>query len=615
MVIAGPGTGKTLTLVNRIVYLVSGLKVDPSFISAVTFTNKAAAEMKERLLQKLPSDTVNAINIGTFHGLCLKLLRLHLQTNKELVVIDENTALAVIKELLTELSMTCPAPSDIIRDISRAKSQMRPVSESLDPETFRIYNVYQKKLASLGVFDFDDLLLRALELPDRSFFFHSRGAGHILVDEFQDINEVQYELVRKWGDFSGNIFVIGDPHQSIYGFRGSSPEFFDRFRHDYSDVAEIALNINYRSPSSFVESAISLISHSSISFFIPRTFTGALKEDIPIRIVESRSEFTEAIFVAKEINNLVGGVDMIDAHRYGVNRERKKCHYGFTDIAILYRTHRQADVLERCLVREGIPYCVAGKDGQLGEPSAAAIVAMIRFALNPTDVLSLITVLKFCKEPVDYALRYAGGERKIDNLLKIINNTMTESGYIRQRKFCMALEILNKGMTGKPPVHIIEELGAVLEIAKEEPVRRLSNIAELYDDLLSFVNTITLGQEADIVRRGEVINRGDAVLLSTLHAAKGLEFPVVFIIGADEGLLPLHNAHGETADIEEERRLFYVGITRARRQLIITTAAYRSLYGETVKCRKSPFISEMDNKYLTLEKFHTEPLVEQLSFL
>ncbi|MBN1575289.1 MAG: UvrD-helicase domain-containing protein [Chitinispirillaceae bacterium] len=614
MVIAGPGTGKTRTLVSRITYLIAERHINPATITAVTFTNKAAAEMRERLRHLLSADAVRLLTTGTFHSICLTLLRDQAPSEPPPVIVDEAAARAIVRELLNECPSSYTA-SRFLRDVSLAKSFMRPVSQLLDGKAFMLYEAYRQKLDAYGTLDFDDLLLRALDLTDRPGISPALTGrfSHLLVDEFQDINEVQYALVKRWSRLTGTLFVIGDPHQAIYGFRGASPRFFGEFRRDFPEATEIALTQNYRSPVAIVESAKSVIAQSPAAATHPALFNATFESDCPIRLVTARNEFSEAVFIAKEINRIVGGVDMIDAHRFSGRKDDDGVTRGFSDIVVLYRTHRQAEVLERCLIQEGIAFRVAGRDKSLSEPPVAGMLSIIKFVLNPGDVFSLTAALRYCGESVDYATKYAAGDRTIDRLSGLMGESRLAID--PPGKFVASVGTLRSNIGKQSPRETIAALGELLGTADNEPVRRLLHIAELHDDPRSFLHTVTLGGEADILRNGRGRPHGDAVLLCTLHAAKGLEFPVVFICGVNDGLLPLRNAEGETADIDEERRLFYVGITRAREELILTAADRRSVFGEVGQCGKSMFVSDMDQRYIVQEIYRPEPVVEQMSLL
>lgn len=602
MVIAGPGTGKTRTLVGRIDYLISERHIAPGEITAVTFTNKAAIEMKNRCSTFLSGKKLRTLTIGTFHGICLQLLKEYTPENPP-VLIDEVTASSIMHEVIDTLGISAK-PSEILRKISRAKTLAAPAEESLNEDACRCSGMYQKKLASFGAIDFDDLLVETVNLLKAGVLKKTslKRFGYLLVDEFQDINEIQYELVKQWGKCSGNVFIIGDPHQSIYGFRGASPRFFKLFQDDFPKTREITLTRNYRSPEAVVESAKCIISHCTDAATQPVRFSAVHSEKSSIRLVTTRSDFNEASFIAEEINRIVGGVDMLAAHRFsGGNRS-----YGFSDIAVLYRTHRQAEVIERRLIKEGIACRIAGRDTSLHSPAVSAVLACVKFTGNYNDIFSLMRILRYFNAATDIAAHYAAGERTPEHLQMVLDTNL----------LCNVSSIL--ALCGEKvgkcsPQELLVLLSEALGCGDDESIGRLLQIAELSDDIPSLVNTVMLGSDADVLRNGFGRPQGDAVLLSTLHAAKGLEFPVTFICGVNDGMLPLQNSQGEIADIDEERRLFYVGITRAREQLICTAAAKRSFFGEMRESAPSRFADDFDDRYIVKETYRPEPVVRQMS--
>lgn len=624
MVIAGPGTGKTRTLVSRIAALVKHQGVSPAAITAVTFTNKAAQEMRLRLAQLLPGDLSSKLTVGTFHGICLELLRKKCQKDdgrdksRGPAVVDEAGRLAVMREILSAQGSDVAA-TPILREISFAKCRVNPAAKVLDAALLPLFEAYEKRLASLGALDFDDLLLRALHTDQPEDAFNTAPGGrfsHLLIDEFQDINEVQYALVLKWGRLSGNIFVIGDPHQSIYGFRGASPQFFEKFIEDFPAVNQISLGINYRSPVAVVKSAASVIAPLGATKIKQEPLDAHSNDGRPLRVVFCRTGQEEANFVAEEINRMVGGTDMIDAHRFG-SRAQEGALRGFSDMAVLYRTHRQAAVIERALVREGIACRIAGRDEALCTPQVSTVLAFMRFAMNPDDIFSLLTALEWCKAPPLIADLFAASpQRTLDELLAIVDKSPEALASMGCSAFCNAVRSVNDLINRETaPRECALELCNELSLEIDEPLERLMSIADLCVDCRALINAVTLGEEADIVRSGGKRRRGDAVLLSTLHASKGLEFPVVFICGATDGLLPLRDAEGVCADPDEERRLFYVGMTRAREELIITVAKERRIRGVSEQCEPSPFLADMDKKYFRHETFCPQPVVEQMTLL
>ena len=506
-VVAGPGTGKTKTLVSRIAFLVEN-GVPAREITAVTFTNKAAAEMRARLEKLLGGKRkAKEANIGTFHGICLRLLAARAQP----VIIDEINARALVKELLAERGLKKSA-REVLHEISLLKNGAKDLAQA-DAAMAGLYEAYCEKLVQYGVLDYEDILLRAYQEEDRAAF------PYLFVDEFQDTNPLQYKLLRKWSQSSKALFVIGDPDQSIYGFRGSDPHCFAWMARDFPAMQTIRLTQNYRSTPEILRCAAGVLHGPALH---ANRESGAA-----VRLLRADTPFAEALFVAKEINRLVGGMDMLESGKKG---ER-----GFCDIAVLYRTNRQARQLEQCLAKEGIPYTVTGRDEFLAAQEVQTVLAFFRYLGNPGDKLSL-RILSHAFGAALPALR--------DAYLPLISTQKPEP---LLRAFVEA---------GR------KELSPALE--------KLLDTAVCYEDMPTFLHNLALGQESDLTRRPKKVYASDAVSLMTLHAAKGLEFPVVFLCGLTEGLLPLEG-HEMDCDTEEERRLFYVGATRAQEALCLLT--------------------------------------------
>ncbi|MEN6567824.1 MAG: UvrD-helicase domain-containing protein, partial [Veillonellales bacterium] len=387
-VIAGPGTGKTKTLVCRIAYLVEQCGVAPSRITAVTFTNKAAREMRSRLEKHFGDKRiVRAMTIGTFHSICLQILS-QAKGKENIIIIDEYSALSLSEEIIRDLKVKI-SPRNVLREISRLKNNASPPEEQQNMAIpAEVYAAYCSRLQRCGVMDYDDILLEVLrqlegrnreegaEIPGNAF-------SYLLVDEFQDINELQYCLLKEWGRKSEGIFIIGDPDQSIYGFRGSDLRYFIRFKAEFPAIREIRLAQNYRSTPEILAAAKAVITGAGEE---RRTWRlDANRESgTRVRLIETGDEFSEALFAAKEINRLIGGIDMLAAHTFAAGRKKPKGKpaRGFADIALLYRTNRQADMLEQCLLKEGIPYKVAGRDEFLGENFVREAIAFFKFLLN-----------------------------------------------------------------------------------------------------------------------------------------------------------------------------------------------------------------------------------------
>lgn len=522
-VIAGPGTGKTKTLVSRILYLLEHRKVKPSEITAVTFTRQAAAEMKERLSRQLGgSGNVRKMHIGTFHAISLEFL----------------------KKNGVEFALT------------------------VDEET--------------GELNFDDILQETLKFfREKETENHGKKESYdqpftyLLVDEFQDISPLQYELIQAWNAHGRELFVIGDPDQSIYGFRGSDARCFEKLKADYPKLNVIHLEENYRSSGKILAAATASISHNPGE---PRILHANHPDGIPVRVVSASGKMPESIFAAKEINRLIGGIDMLDVERQDTFREEKRSRT-FGDIAILYRTHHQAGILEKCLSQEGIPYIVTGREDFLKKPLIRGTIAF------------------FCSLENPEAQEYAKEAEKLLWNPEDTDSLFSESIY-RQ----MADKYQTKWKRTKPKKLLegwMEDLGQ----QENEDLLNLSHMAVCYENMTDFLDALLLGEEGDLKRCNGKAYTADAVHLMTLHGSKGLEFPVVILFGVGKGELPLEREKYPT-DMEEERRLFYVGMTRAKEELILT------------HCEEpSDFLSELPQKDIIKEKAGRKQAVETVQQL
>lgn len=542
-VIAGPGTGKTKTLVSRVLYLLKERKVKPSEITAVTFTNRAAEEMKERLEQAIGSKrTTHLMNIGTFHSICNDLL---IKQGMKFTLACEEEMMGTAEETVREFGLKLSA-RQFLRQISLIKTGMGSRADQIPAEAA---GYYQNRLKQLQVLDFDDLLietLRLLETEEKNQIRRQRFA-YLLVDEYQDINPVQYRLIQAWNKGGRELFVIGDPDQAVYGFRGSDPACFERLMADMPKLQTIRLVQNYRSVPSIVHGAAGLISNNEGQ---PRELVPWKKEGLPIRLVTAKSEMSEAIFTAKEINRLIGGIDMLDAQDR-TEQEDKKRIKGFSDIAVLYRTHRQAELLEKCLRQEGIPYVVAGRDDFLAEPSVQGTAAFFRFLLDEEDHLSRQLALRYIWNLQEDCISDCIMQSAAEKYAELVKKTKPEK--------LLAMWMEEMGLAGRPEM------------------QKLASMAVFYKTMPELLKNLTFGLESDLKRCGGKTYTSDAVTLMTLHGAKGLEFPAVILCGVRKGLIPLENG-GQTDDLEEERRLFYVGMTRAKEELVLVTSSEPSSF-------------------------------------
>jgi uncharacterized protein (TIGR00375 family) len=584
-VVAGPGTGKTRTLVSRIAYLIQKCGVSPSRITAVTFTNRAANEMCTRLIGHFGDrGPVQEVTIGTFHSICLQILTG--QNGKSAkAVIDEYDALAIVEDILKGLNLKI-SPRKILKDISLIKNGATLPEEKA--AVTAVYDLYRAQLERYGVLDYDDILLDMLRMLEDEInggmenTIPKNRFDYLLVDEFQDINAIQYRLIKEWGRNSTGIFVIGDPDQSIYGFRGSDARCFQRLLEDFPKVWQVRLTVNYRSTPEIIRCAQSVISKQDGSKSRHSLVTQR-ESKAKVSLIEADSEFSEALFVTREIKRMVGGIDMLDAQKSPVPIQKKALSgqtRGFADIAVLYRTNHQAKVLEECLSKEGIPYVVSGRDEFLSDPEVRKTAAFFRFILNPEDIVSLGLCLKTLGVGqadllTEILENYRKSDKNLASLSEIMTRRLSDSATGNLHKF---IELFRKyeGLVQKEgPQKLIESWINDNSLKDSQCMELLLNMAVLHEGMTSFLQNLLLGRDSDVRRSSGKSYSPDAVSLMTLHGAKGLEFPVVFLCGLKDGLVPMNN-RDDGGNTDEERRLLYVGLTRAQDDLILLTSGVQS---------------------------------------
>ena len=556
-VVAGPGTGKTKTLVSRIVHLVKERGVRPGEITAVTFTNQAAAEIRTRLEASLGGRrAAAAITIGTFHSICLKLLG-------DVVLIARSEALAVAEGVLRDAGQSRSAKG-LLQAVSQVKNGISPDAAGVEPALFEAYCA---RLREQGVLDFDDLLISALDVDTAG----RRCFTHLLVDEFQDINEIQYQLVRAWSRYGSSLFVIGDPDQSIYGFRGASGRCFQRLKEDFPAAREIPLTENYRSTPEILGAAASVISRNPGP---PRCLHPHRPSGPSIRLARASDSFSEGVFVAKEISRMTGGVDMLEAQALDHERPLR----AFSDIAVLCRTHRQLELVEKCLRHDDIPCVISGLEDFLDDPTVRGLLSFFHSLQAPGDSTALESALRLLWDcPADLIVKVQSlwQERQDLSALRtaVQGHGILEDWLDRVEKWLPLLE--------KERPHILVERWEETYGASQA-LGRLRNLAVFHSSFQALWTALVLGEEADLRRASGRGWESGAVRLMTLHGSKGLEFPAVFLVGLTAGILPPHASARHSVDLEEERRLFYVGMTRAREELILTTSS-----------PPSPFLAEL----------------------
>ena len=605
LVLAGAGSGKTRVLTTKIAYLIKEKGIDPSNILAITFTNKAANEMRERTIKMLGLDTLR-IQISTFHAFGLLLIKQYyykLDLKPNFTILDADDSLNAVKKILKDMNYDPKFynPKNIRNRISSAKNELMDpdkldqfTNTDIDEVTVKVYREYQRKLHSNNSLDFDDLLMLPIilfkENPDILDEIQERYK-YILIDEYQDINEVQYIMTKMISKKYKNICVVGDPDQSIYGFRGSNYKNILNFEHDYKDAHVVLLEQNYRSTQTILNAANSVIRYNKNRK--EKELWTDNDEGSLIKYRRCDDQIDEANYVRNSINDLI-------------NKD-----VPLNEIAVLYRTNAQSRNIEEALLKDNIPYKVVGSFYFYNRKEIKDLIAYLKLIYNPSDDLSLERVINEPKRGI--------GLKTIENLrtkASILNDSMFNT--IEKGKELEFKKLILEFIDASEELSITELVDLILDktgIRKEleledtiESMSRLENLEEFKSITKSFENkmgVISLSEfleEISLVSDAEEYkNRDDVVTLMTVHSAKGLEFSYVFIIGMEEGLFP-HNMSLMENDIEEERRLCYVAITRAKKGLTILNAKRRLLYGDDNFNAPSRFINEIDKKYLDKEE-------------
>jgi DNA helicase II / ATP-dependent DNA helicase PcrA len=608
VVLAGPGSGKTRVLTHRIAYVVENLGVRPYHILAVTFTNKAAREMESRVKKLLEQD-LKGIWLGTFHAICARLLRREaelLPFDSNFVIFDDDDQQALIKRALKELNLDEKQykPSGVLSTISTAKNNLifpdNFVSKSYRDEVVaRVYKRYQQMLVSNNAVDFDDLLLWAWRLFEENLETrqaYARRFEYLLVDEFQDTNQVQYELLRQVSSYHNNIFVVGDEDQSIYRWRGADYRNLLRFEEDFPQSQKILLEQNYRSTQTVLDAATAVINHNS--FRTPKRLRSTPERGTGDKLIlyEAADDHAEAAFV----------VDTI--------QKRFLAHPG--DCAVMYRTNAQSRLLEDAFLRAGMPYRLVGAQRFYGRREIKDLIAYLRLVQNPSDEISLGRVINVPPRGIGdktlISLQLAAQKSEVTpgQVLLDLGQRGKDSPYFAQLSrgatlladFGALLAGWHAHVETLPLPDLFDRIledtvyyehindGSEDGRSRWENVQELRRLAYEYEDrgLTTFLENLALVSDQDTVPE-----EAEAPTLLTLHAAKGLEFPVVFIIGLDDGTLPHNRSLDDPEEMAEERRLFYVGLTRAQRRLYLVRAEQRSQYGSYSDSVPSRFLEDI----------------------
>ena len=628
LVLAGAGSGKTTVLVNRIAYMISEKHIRPWNILAITFTNKAAREMKDRI-ERLLGDTAKDMWIGTFHSVCVRILRSCIDLlgySRDFVIYDTADTKTVMKECLRELDIdekSFPV-RNVLSIISNAKNDLMDAAtfENVYKSDYRmsiiakIYYRYQTKLRKNNAVDFDDIILNTVKIlsenPDVLSKYQDKFQ-YILVDEYQDTNNSQYLLINLLAQANRNLCVVGDDDQSIYKFRGANIGNILNFEDDYSDVQKITLDQNYRSTQNILDAANSVISNNKGR--MGKSLWTSNGDGNKVFVYTGTNEYDEARYIARQI----------------------KKHFdeqgSFSDCAILYRTNAQSRVIEEMLMRESVPYKVLSGLRFYDRKEIKDIIAYLRVVYNPNDDVSLARIINEPKRKIGNATLEKArniAREKETSLYDVISHADDYPEFKTAIKKLLGFsEIIQSLIKLKDTVTIEDLTGRILNDTGYMPAlvmedtteskTRIENLGEFISVITEFEKTEetgnTLGEFLENISLVSDIDgydeNEDSAVLMTIHSAKGLEFPIVFLSGLEEGLFPGMRSMESDDDIEEERRLCYVAITRAKEQLYITKTISRTIHGKTMPTTASRFFKEIPVEYLE-DKTTLQPKVAKV---
>mgnify|MGYP004528654125 FL=1 len=614
LVIAGAGSGKTKVLTHKIAYLIDEKGVLPWNILAITFTNKAANEMKERI-EGLVGDVAKDIWMGTFHSVCVRILRRFIDRigfDSSFIIFDTSDQRTLIKACIKNIGLDDKMFTDrsVQSEISNAKNEM------LEPDQYTlrangdfrkekialVYEMYQKRLKENNAIDFDDIINYTIKIlmdnPD-VLEYYSDKFKYVLVDEYQDTNKSQFTLVTLLASKNGNITVVGDNDQGIYSFRGADISNILNFERDFPGTKIIKLEQNYRCTGNILKAANSVIKNNEVKYK-KQLWTENDVGNLP-KVYSAKNEYDEGTYIATQIEHL--------------RREEK---YNYSDFAILYRMNTQSRAIEEILRREGIPYKIIGGLKFYERKEIKDVISYLRLIQNPSDNISLKRVINEPKRGI--------GKTSLDNIEKLAEDTgismyeiiknADQYGlnrvFLNSREFVNVIEELRNKTDDIKISELIKETlnksGYTKALEEENTIEaenRIENLDEFltvaieFEDesaenkLSDFLEGITLSSDIDNMEETD-----DSVTLMTLHSAKGLEFPVVFLVGMEEGIFPGYKSISEPKELEEERRLCYVGITRAKKNLFLTCSKQRTIFGSTSCNPISRFLKEIPEELL-----------------
>lgn len=628
LIIAGPGAGKTRTLTYRIAYIVKHRDVPTENILAMTFTNKAAQEMRDRL-KSLMGDSQRMPLVATFHALCFQILKE--QGNTAYSIIDEDERKIFVAEAVrqvvkkgTQLHLKPNALSDMIssakQHILNTQDNLESIAEASDLPLFSlVYEMYQSLLSQELRYDYEDLILNVVRLFESDHEIREEYQNrfrYVFVDEYQDLNEGQYRIIKALAPADTELCVIGDPDQSIYGFRGADVRYFQQFAEDYPKSRVICLTKNYRSAETILDASHQVIKDHSISPSGARVYSN-IKGVETLSVFEVATEKAEAVAVGKAIENMVGGtgfhsIDFGKTNETGMNTDR-----AFSDFAVLYRSNAQSKVISDIFANAGIPYQIANREHAYSRKGIAELISFLRIMedlgiFNDFQRIVSLTGSGISKKTFDtfkdwvYENHFSLKQALLNVRRFPVPNMDAES----QRKLCAFVRQISEYKEKTAENSLAEKLMFLFENTGISPmIRENAETAQAFDDLIrtakafgagayDFLEMLAFQTDPDVYDF-----KTQKVTLMTIHAAKGLEFPVVFITGCEKDYLPFRRSGDAKVDVDEERRLFYVAITRAKDRVFLTHAKKRMIFGKIVQREISPFVSDIKQRLLTLEKF------------
>lgn len=622
LVLAGAGSGKTRVITQKIVYLIQACGINAKQIMAVTFTNKAAKEMKERVGKLLPGEASRGLTVSTFHQLGLTMIRkdaAKLGLKAGFSIFDTHDAVTLLKTLLPDMDTQLIEQiqqriSNWKNDLVLPEQALIRAQNDLEHSAAKVYVDYNRHLRAYNAADFDDLILLPVKLlqenPDAKEYWQN-CIRYLLVDEYQDTNTTQYELIKLLTGVRGAFTVVGDDDQSVYTWRGAKPENLALLQQDYPQLRIIKLEQNYRSSGRILKAANRLISHNSHLF--EKTLWSELGFGDPIRIIGTKDEEQEAERVVTEIIS----------HKF-------KHQTAYLDYAILYRSNHQSRVFEKALRNYRIPYALSGGTSFFARTEIKDIMAYLRLLVNPDDDNAFLRIVNIPRRGIGPTTLEALGTYATQRHISLfaasfemgLEQFLNETAILKLRNFTHWFNLVSdnaaRGDTMAVLHEMIKTIGYetwLIDNASSPAVaeKRMANVYEL----LAWIQRMLEDKEGEDKTLQEVINKmvlidmleqqsetevRDQVQLMTLHASKGLEFPHVFLVGMEEEILP-HRTNIEEDNIEEERRLAYVGITRAQRSLTITFTHQRKRYGDTASCEPSRFLQELPPEDLEWEGY------------